>query len=114
VVYYGNYLKFLEEARTDALEQLGLSVKKLADEDTLFVVRRQEIDYDAPAKYGDVLDIKTWFSKIGKASVDFEYEIFRDGKIITKARTTMVCVDSKIKAKPIPSPVRDAFAKLSR
>lgn len=114
VVYYGNYLKFLEEARTDALEQIGLSVKKLADEDILFVVRRQEIDYDAPAQYGDVLDIKTWFSKIGKASVEFEYEVIRDGKIITKAKTTMVCVDSKIKAKPIPQDIREKFAKLSR
>jgi len=104
IVYYGNYLKFLEEARTDVFEQLGLSVKELAEkEDTLFVVARQEIDYKSPATYGQILDIKTWVEEIGRVKIWFGYEIKGpDGKIIVAARTLMVCVDSKIDKKRVP------------
>ena len=104
IVYYGNYLKFLEEARTDVFEQLGMSVKELAEkEGTLFVVARQEIDYKSPASYGQVLDIRTWVEEIGRVKIWFGYEIKGPGgDLIVKARTLMVCVDGSIKQKRIP------------
>ncbi|MFA5105213.1 MAG: thioesterase family protein [Candidatus Margulisiibacteriota bacterium] len=104
VVYYGNYLKFLEEARTHVFEQLGLSVRDLAEkEDTLFVVARQEIDYRSPAVYGQTLDIKTWVEEIGRVKIWFGYEIKDpEGKVIVTARTLMVCVDPSIKKKRVP------------
>lgn len=52
VVYYGNYMRFLEEARTEYMEERGLSVKALMDKCIWFVVKRQEIEYKAPAVYG--------------------------------------------------------------
>jgi len=112
IVYYGNYLKFLEEARTDVFEQLGLSVKGLAEkEDVLFVVARQEIDYKSPASYGQVLDIRTWVEEIGRVKIWFGYEIKGPGgDLIVKARTLMVCVDGSIKQKRIPE---DIIKKLS-
>ncbi len=113
IVYYGNYLKFLEEARTDVFEQLGLSVKGLAEkEDVLFVVARQEIDYKSPASYGQVLDIRTWVEEIGRVKIWFGYEIKGPGGgLIVKARTLMVCVDGSIKQKRIPE---DIIKKLSK
>jgi acyl-CoA thioester hydrolase len=104
IVYYGNYLKFLEEARTDVFEQLGLSVKDLAEkENVLFVVARQEIDYKSPAAYGQVLEIRTWVEEIGRVKLWFGYEIKGpDGKLLVTARTLMVCVDGNIKQKRIP------------
>ena len=113
IVYYGNYLKFLEEARTDVFEQLGLSVKGLAEkEDVLFVVARQEIDYKSPASYGQVLDIRTWVEEIGRVKIWFGYEIKGPGGgLRVKARTLMVCVDGSIKQKRIPE---DIIKKLSK
>ncbi len=107
VVYYANYLKFLEEARTEFLEKRGLFVKKLAEEGTLFVVARQEIDYKAPAFYGDVLEIDTRLTEISRAKIRFEYNIKnQDGKLISNALTIMVCVGSDLKPKLIYEEIR--------
>ena len=55
VVYYGNYLKYFERARTQYLEERGLSVAELMKEGTVFVVVHAEVDYRSPARYGDRL-----------------------------------------------------------
>lgn len=114
VVYYGNYLKFLEEARTDLFEQLGLSVKDLAEkEDVLFVVARQEIDYKSPAVYGQVLDVKTWVEEIGRVKIWFGYEIKDpEGKVVVAARTLMVCVDPLIKKKRVPEHIAKKLGEI--
>lgn len=104
IVYYASYLKFLEEARTNFFEHLGVSVKELAEnEDTLFVVARQEIDYKKPSYYGDVLTVKTWIEEIGKIKLWFNYAITNEkDDLIANAKTLMVCVDKKINKKKIP------------
>lgn len=103
VVYYGNYLKFLEEARTEYFEDRGLSIKTLMDNGILFVVRKQEIEYKYPGFYGDVLDIKTKISDNSQVRIRFEYEIFNQaGKLLTKAATDMICVDKNLKLMEMP------------
>lgn len=110
VVYYANYLKFLEEARTEYLEERGLSLKRLMDEGIMFVIRRQEIDYKAPAFYGDVLDIKTWVVEVSDFRVKFGYEIKNEsGKLLTKAATDMVSVGRDLKLKEMPEEFRKAL-----
>ena len=85
VVYYGNYLKFLEEARSEYLEDMGFSVKSLMDQGILFVVRRQEIEYKHPAVYGDTLEIKTLVKEHSHVRIQFAYEILnQDGKLLSK------------------------------
>jgi acyl-CoA thioester hydrolase len=107
VVYYANYLKFLEEARTEYLAERGISVKELSQHGTLFVVARQEIDYKFPAFYGDSLQINTKIGNIGGVRIEFQYEIKnQNGQIISKAKTILVCVDKDLKPKAIPEEVR--------
>ncbi len=107
VVYYANYLNFLEEARTEYLTEKGVLVKELAGQGTLFVVARQEIDYKFPAFYGDTLQIDTKITNIGGARIEFEYEIKnQDGQAVSKAKTILVCVDANLKPKAIPAEVR--------
>jgi acyl-CoA thioester hydrolase len=108
VVYYGNYLKFLEEARTDFLEGIGLSVKALMDQGVLFVVRRQEIEYKHPAVYGDMLDIKTWIKEVSAVRIQFAYEINnQNGQLLSKAVTDMVCVGKDFKIRELPPELRE-------
>jgi acyl-CoA thioester hydrolase len=107
VVYYANYLNFLEEARTEFFESKGISIKELAARGILFVVARQEIDYKAPAFYGDILDINAKIVGLGAAKIEFANEIKnQDNKIISVAKTIMVCVDKDFKPQPLPIGLR--------
>ncbi len=75
VVYYANYLKYFERARTQYLEERGLSVAGLMEEGTLFVVVHAEVDYRSPARYGDWLVIETVVSDTTAASFTFSHVI---------------------------------------
>jgi acyl-CoA thioester hydrolase len=75
VVYYGNYLKYFERARTEYLEERGLSVARLMEEGTVFVVVHAEVDYRSPARYGDWLVIETVVSSMTAASFTFSHVI---------------------------------------
>ncbi len=107
VVYYANYLKFLEEARTEFLEKRGILIRKLAQDETVFVVARQEIDYKSPAIYGDIINIDTRLIKVSGTRLEFEYEVEnQDKKLICTAKTTLACVGRDFKAKKIPEEVK--------
>ena len=112
VVYYANYLKYLEEARTEFFEQRGIFVKELAARGISFVVARQEIDYELPAFYADTLQIDMRISDISRARVNFEYEINnQNGKAVSKAKTVLVFVDKNFKPKTIPQDIRQKLLK---
>jgi acyl-CoA thioester hydrolase len=107
VVYYANYLKYMEEARTEFFESRGLRLKVLARCGTLFVVARQEIDYKSPAFYADVLEIETRFPRIDSVRLFVEHEVKnQEEKLICEAKTILVCVDNNIKPKAIPEEIR--------
>lgn len=108
VVYYARYLDFLEEARSEYMEQRGAAVSELAKQGILFVVARQEIDYKAPAFYGDVLDIDTRVTETGAAKVIFECEIKNQhARTIAKAKTVLVFVDKELKPRAIPQDIKE-------
>ena len=69
VVYYANYLRYFERARTELLEARGIFVKECVPKGFFFVVAHQDIDYKSPAFYADVLNIETRISKISSASL---------------------------------------------
>jgi len=111
VVYYANYLNFLEEARTEYFALKGVSIKNLADSGMLFVVARQEIDYKLPAVYGDELDTQTTIGAITGVRIEFLHEIYNQNKqLIIKAKTILVCVDSRLKPQAIPEDLRKKIA----
>ena len=75
MVYYANYLKYFERARTQYLEERGLSVTGLMKEGTVFVVVHAEVDYRSPARYGDRLIVETVVSDMTAASFTFSHVI---------------------------------------
>jgi len=101
VVYYANYLRYMERARTEYLASRGISVKKMADEGTIFMMIRVEIDYKSPARYGDTIEIETWVRDATRATMVFEH-IMRDkstGRVFTECRAKAVYVDAAGKPK---------------
>jgi len=112
VVYYAKYLEFLEEARTECLARRGAPLRELANQGIFFVVGRQEIVYKFPAYYADILTIDTKIGGISRVSIEFHNEIRnQDHKLIAKARTLLVCVDKRFKAKSIPDSLRSLLEK---
>ncbi len=111
VVYYANYLKYFEEARTDFFAKRGTPVKELAGQGIMFVVSRQEVDYKAPSCYGDTLEVSCSIGSISAVRIEFLHEVTnQDGKLVVKAKTTMVCVDPKIRPQAIPEELKQKWS----
>jgi acyl-CoA thioester hydrolase len=108
VVYHANYLNFFEEARTEALANAGLTVKKFMEDGCYIVVSHQEISYKAPAFYGDILDIDAKAVEISPIRILYEDHITnQDGKLITQGTTTLVCVNKEGAPTPWPPYVKE-------
>jgi acyl-CoA thioester hydrolase len=111
IVYYANYLKFLEEARTEFLAQKGILIKELLKRGIQFVVSRQEIDYKSPAFYADTLTIDTHLGNVSAIRIEFEYKIRnQNGKIICIAKTVMASLDANFKPRAIPEDIQRLLA----
>jgi acyl-CoA thioester hydrolase len=107
VVYYANYLHFIEEARTEFLSERGISIKELIDQGSFFVVSHQEIDYKSPAGYGDTLEISTQLKGITAVRINLEHKITKDGlTLVAEAKTTLAFVGKDFRPKPIPDEIR--------
>ena len=95
VVYYGNYLKFFEEARTLYMAAKGFSVPALMQQGKYFVVARQEVEYKYPVRYADVITVDTKVLEISDIKIVFENIITnQNGRLCTKGKTTLVCVNA--------------------
>ena len=107
VVYYANYLKFFERARTEFLRSLNISQSELVKENNLiFVVRKCEIDYKIPARLDDLITIKTIVLEIGAASIKMDQEMFFKEKLLNVLKVEIVCVDSiSMKPRKIPTAI---------
>ena len=93
VVYYGNYLKFFEEARTLFMAEKGYSVPDLMQKGLFFVVARQEVEYKFPVRYADVIEGSTKVLEVSDIKIVFENIITnQNGRLCTKGKTTLVCV----------------------
>jgi tol-pal system-associated acyl-CoA thioesterase len=94
VVYYGNYLKFFEEARTIYMAEKGYPVPALIQQGKFFVVARQEVEYKFPVRYADQITIDTKVLEVSDIKIVFENTITnQNGRLCTKGKTTLVCVD---------------------
>lgn len=109
VVYHASYLNHLEEARTEYLRAKGIDIGELASRGTIFPVIRLEVDYKSPARYSETIEVTTSVEKIGHASIHFEQEIKRGNTVLLKAKVVCACVDTGLKAKPIPDDIRQKF-----
>ena len=95
VVYYANYLKFFERARTEYLRKSGYEQMKLMQEGIIFVVRGVEMKLQKPARLDDVLVIKSQLIKLGKVSFDFLQEAYKEEELITQAKIQCGSLDTE-------------------
>lgn len=112
IVYYANYLKFIERARSDLVRRAGMDQNRLRDEFGLFfAVKRCDIDYLAPARLGDRISVHTWIDKVGGASVEMRQDVEREGVKLVSSRVRLACMTSEGTPKRIPADYRAALAR---
>jgi len=108
VVYYANYLRFFERARTEWLRHLGVNQEKLAAEEGLrFVVRRATLDFVAAARLDDLLQISVRLLKLARASLELQQEASNAGRRVCAATVQVACLrDADFRPVPIPASLR--------
>jgi len=107
VVYYANYLKYMERGRTEHLAAHGISVRHLMDQGTVFVVSRAEIDYRSSGRFGETIIVKTWISEKTRTSLLFAHTMTEKttGRLLVESQARLVCVDLEGRIKRIPQDV---------
>ena len=110
IVYYANYLKYLERARTEALVKIGLSNQKIKDDfGALIIVKSCNIDYKKSAYLEDILNIKSHIISITKTSFIMKQIIIKNKTMIVDAKVHLVFVNEKVKPVKIPQLIIDKF-----
>ena len=114
IVYYANYLKFMERARTEWLSSLGFELSALERvERIVFVVHRVEIDYRLPAALGARLDATLTLVELNRARMILEQDVVSSADILTHARVTLACLDGATRRPTrIPAALHDRLGSL--
>lgn len=114
VVFYANYLKFMERGRTEWLRALGVEQSDLAKrEGQLFVVHSLDMSYRKPARLDDLLTIRSRVTRIGRASIHFAQRAERDGELLAHGNIQVCCVDAvNLRPTALPAIVRTKLESL--
>jgi len=113
IVYYANYLKFAERARSEWLREIGGDeAKALRASGLLFVVRRCEVDYLQPARLDDLLEVATRVTGIAGATLDLDQTVRRGDTDLVVMKVTLACLNSAGRPARLPAALRTALATL--
>jgi acyl-CoA thioester hydrolase len=113
VVYYANYLKYFERARTELFASRGMELKKLMDEGIFFVVVEANLRYLSPGRYGDIFSVETSIDKIGAVSIVFGHRVVREGisQALVDGTVKIACVDRDMKPMKIRNDIIESLKK---
>ncbi|SNS52286.1 acyl-CoA thioester hydrolase [[Luteovulum] sphaeroides subsp. megalophilum] len=112
IVYYANYLKFIERARSEWVRGLGVDQVRLrAESGIVFAVRRVEADYLRPAVFDDLLEVETRLVETGGARILLDQEVRRGEERLFAARVVLVCLAADGRAARLPAEVRQKLVQ---
>jgi len=111
IVYYANYLKFIERGRSEWVREMGIDqVAMKRDAGVVFAVRRVEADYLQPAKFDDQLDVSTTISTVSAARIVLDQMVLRDDAVLFAAQVTLVALDAQGRPTRLPAEFRRKIA----
>jgi acyl-CoA thioester hydrolase len=115
IVYYANYLKFIERARTEWVRAMGIDQGRVkAEEGIVFAVRRVEADYLAPARFDDMLEVETELREATAARVVLDQRVVREGAVLFSAIVTIVALTGAGRPARLPAEFRRALDAVRR
>lgn len=115
IVYYANYLRFIERGRSDLLLSHGIDQRGLIDSDNgvAFAVRACNVDYLKPARLHEELVVTTAITELRGASLTLGQDVWRGEELLVRAEVKLACIDSKGRARRVPPAIAALFATLS-
>jgi acyl-CoA thioester hydrolase len=102
LLHHANYLVYFEQARTELLRTQGLTYKDMEDQGFFLVITHVEVKFKSPAKYDDVLTVKTTVSRTTPVRIEHAYAVSCDGRAVAEGKTTLACVDRAGKLQALP------------
>ncbi len=110
IVYYVNYLKYMERARTELFRKLGYDKPALITDGLLLVVAASHVNYRKSARLDDWLDVSANIKKIAKTYIEFDQRVYKEGELLCDAEIKIACVSkNEMKPKRFPADVCQAF-----
>lgn len=106
IVYYVNYLKFMERGRTEFLRHLGFDKDYIFNHDLMFVVHSATVAYKKPAQLDDELTVVSSVSKLARSYLIMAQAVYRDGECLCEGEIKVACVDRSMKPRGIPPDMR--------
>jgi acyl-CoA thioester hydrolase len=111
VVYFANYLKFIEKSWFEYLMSIGISIPEWESAGTYMIIKNVFLDLIEPLRYGDTITVKTDISQVKNAYFMMLHTVIKDDKPITRCETKMVCIDKKGKPKRMPEDFRNRLIR---
>jgi acyl-CoA thioester hydrolase len=113
IVYHASYLRFAERARTEMLRELGVDHIRLhAGEGLIFTVRRCVVDYLAPARLDDLLEVRTRVARVGGASLDLVQEVLREDRLLARLELKLALLGRDLRPARVPAALRASLVQL--
>jgi acyl-CoA thioester hydrolase len=106
LLHHANYLVYFEQGRTELLRSLGLSYRDLEDQGFLLVLTRVQVRYRRPARYDDLLTLRTTVVRTTSVKIQHSYELLRDGELLAEGETTLGCVSREGQVQALPPALR--------
>lgn len=106
LLHHANYLVYFEQGRTELLRSSGLAYRDLEDRGFLLVLTKIEVKYKSPARYDDLLTLRTIVERTTAVRIDHRYELLRDGTLLAEGKTTLACIDRAGWLQPLPEDLR--------
>ena len=106
LLHHANYLVYFEQARTELLRSLGFNYKDFEDQGYLLVLTKVEVRYLRPARYDELLTVRTTVARTTSVRIDHRYEVLRDGLLLAEGATTLACVDRDGRPQALPEALR--------
>ncbi|HEV3078541.1 MAG TPA: thioesterase family protein [Gemmataceae bacterium] len=108
LLHHANYLVYFEQGRTELLRSSGLAYKDLEDQGYLLVLTKIEVRYRSPARYDDLLTLRTTVVRTTAVRIDHKYELLREGVLVAEGSSTLGCVDRDGRVQALPDYLRDS------
>jgi acyl-CoA thioester hydrolase len=106
LLHHANYLVFFEQARVELLRSMGVSYRDLEDQGFLLVLTKVEVRFRRPARYDDLVTVRTFIERVTSVRVDHRYEVLCDGQLLAEGSSTVACVDRTGRPQALPEFLR--------
>jgi acyl-CoA thioester hydrolase len=111
LLHHANYLVYFEQGRTELLRAHGLAYKDLEDQGYLLVLTKVEVRYRSPARYDDLLTLRTLVVRTTSVRIDHRYELLRGDVLLAEGSSTLACIDREGRVQTLPEVLQDRQAR---